>query len=598
MSNYITNIFTNKFTRWFLWFGGIFILLVYLYVVLHQQWKGEENINFTDQEIANIQTIVNTVDLDTITDSLKSEKIDSLKAHIKAYVISRYHLAKDSSRNINGEREFNLFLSQYANANFPPSFLTDYRLEVHSYFWLTEDLIFLEIVFWSLFGVLCSLFYYISEAIVKNEYNPKHEFIHAAKLFYAPLTTLVVYFSLNALISNGEVNLNSLRHGLIILSFVLGFFSGRTIELLNRIKDLILPHNRSEDTVEDTTSSAKKFEGLNENEQHKILVEAKRENEEKWKTIYSNVAYLAIGNKYIENEGKKTEIKCIVFYVKEKITDNYELAQIDSIPDYVEYKGYLIPTDVQQQDDTPESQFSIRPLDPSELYNRRPGSGISRRDSIEFGSIGLIVYRGRKEETREYFILSCFHVLCNQEMRNNWTDVSDTNYLGSPEVVCPCLYDDENNVSTNVIANITEGVITPYVDAAIAKLKRRGSILDLDDLKNPTEIYEVKAGDMDKKVLQMRGRVSSANKGKIKHISSDPPIDYKFISKDGKRVIRKTTINMKELIQTEKISEKGDSGGPVFTEDGKVVGIIVGGSQEYSYIIPIKSILNRLFVSV
>ncbi len=603
---YHRKIFTKKYIRWFSWFGVIFILLVSCYVILHENLKGEENVKFTGEEIANIQIIVDhykaTISDTTLSNKQKQDLKDTAINDIKDYIQSRYNVskgcevAKDCEAAVSGVQQLDWFLKQYAKNGFPPSFLTDFRLKVRAYFWLTEDYIFLEIVFWSLFGVLCSLFYYISEAIAKGEYDPKHEFIHAAKLFYAPLTTLIVYFSLNALISNGEVNLNSLRHGLIILSFVLGFFSGRTIELLSRIKDLVLPHNRSEGTEDSAASSEKKFEDLSEEEQVEMMMEAKKENEEKWRTIYSNVAYTGIGNKYIEKEDKNTEIKCIIFFVKEKITGKDELSKIDVIPDPIEYKGFMIPTDVQPQPDKGKGHFSIPALDPSELYNRRPGSGISRRDSKEFGSIGLIVYRGSKEETREYFILSCFHVLCNQEMRNNLRDVSEENCLGSPEVVCPCLYDDENNVSTNVVAKISEGVITPYVDAAIAKLNRRDSILD--DLDKPTEVYEVVAGDIDKREVHMRGRVSPAGKGKIKCIGSDPPLEYKFFSKDGRSVVKTMTENMMGLIQTEKISEKGDSGAPVFTKDGKVIGIIVGGSRDFSYIIPIKSILNRLFVRV
>lgn len=136
---------------------------------------------------------------------------------------------------MDSREDLSSFLTQYAFADFPTSFLTEYKLKVHSYFWLIEDLVFLEIIFWSLFGVLCSLFYYSSEAMAKGEFKPDQEYVHAAKLFYAPVTALIIYFSINALISNGEANLNSLRHGLIILSYVLGFFSGRTIELLTRL---------------------------------------------------------------------------------------------------------------------------------------------------------------------------------------------------------------------------------------------------------------------------------------------------------------------------------------------------------------------------
>ena len=344
-----------------------------------------------------------------------------------------------------------------------------------------------------------------------------------------------------------------------------------------------------------TPSNQKKFEALSEEEQHRVMAEAIDENEEKWKTIYSNVASLATGNKY--TAGTITAIKCIVFYVKEKITDEKQLAQTDAIPDQVEYKGFKIPTDVQPQKDMPRGEnFSPPPLDPTEIHNRMPGCGISRLDSEELGSLGMVVYREDKDGNRTHYLLSCFHVLCSSEFRNNLTEVSGNKFHGDPGVVCPSLFDDRNRASENIVADMSEGIITSFVDAAIAKIRHKDSISDLKGLKKPIEVYDLVAKDENKLTVCMRGRVSTptskvVKSGKVKHINSNPTILYIFPNNIVQR-------DMKRLIQTEKISDKGDSGGPVFTEDGKLIGIIVAGSSEYSYIIPIKHIMNRLDVRV
>ncbi len=344
----------------------------------------------------------------------------------------------------------------------------------------------------------------------------------------------------------------------------------------------------------------KRFQSLSEDEQLKIRIDVIEKNHEAWKTLYPNITYAATGKKYIEHENKRTEINCIVFYVKRKPSESNLVPQ-DRIPKYIDHNGFKIPTDVQVQQESPTSQVARpRLLSGDQLLVRKPGSGISRIDSMEFGSIGLKVYRGDNQDTREEFILSCYHVLFNLEFGQNIESITSNAGINRPEVVCPCLFDDRNGANTNVIADVAEGVITSRVDAAIAKLRRRGVLDDLPELQRPTKIYELVSRDEDNANFRvhMRGRVSTAKSGKVKHVFSTPPITYIFppaaLGSPSPTVVK----NMIGLIQVEKISEAGDSGGPVFTQDGKVIGIVVAGTSQYTYVIPIKSIMNRLDISV
>ncbi|RDC62876.1 peptidase associated/transthyretin-like domain-containing protein [Adhaeribacter pallidiroseus] len=292
-------------------FKKLFFILVGLYVFLHLLLPGEELKELSDQEKENIRTMISQArefciengssiqkpDPKTGADSTAArQKIaqincpalvscgDSIATRIVNYISSRYkfnqehqsvtswiravpewlrswfagseEVPKSNAITSSTSRDFwqvVLFVREYARSGFPDSFLKDYKLRVHSFFWLTEDLVFLEIIFWSLFGLLASIFYNVSESLrEKNDpakqYDSSIEYVNWAKLFYAPLTTIVIYFSVQLVTTdNLEANFNNLRHGLIILCFVLGFFSGRTVELLERFKNLILPLNKAVD---------------------------------------------------------------------------------------------------------------------------------------------------------------------------------------------------------------------------------------------------------------------------------------------------------------------------------------------------------------
>ncbi len=579
------SLFKNQNRNWYYKYGSIFIFLVIIYIIAHTATlrTGEEIVNFTDQEKANIETLIDNVIFTNSTtlaagaqqvnkrnapDKLKNTIINDLEKFIR----SRYDLADSESL-----QDLKLFLVQYANAGFPPSFLIDYKLRVHSFFWLTEDAVFLEIIFWSLFGVLCSLFYYISEAMAKGEFKPNQEYIHAAKLFYAPVTSLVIYFSLNALISSGEANLNNLKHGLVILSYILGFFSGRTIELLSRLKDLILPIGKQNE--DQAAGSALDFQKLGEEEQHELILRAIDANDTKWRTTLPKILSIGSGKKYID--GKKTSLNAITFEVNEK-TEN--LDSQDKIPEFVPFEGYAIPTDVQERTELVKTQS-----------RKAPGSSVSRKGVDACGTVGLRVFQ-TNNSIQESYLLSCYHVLCHPELKQKVFEVKDSVTKEEPRVVCPA-EKDARNENRNIIATIKAGKFNQFIDAAIAKLSDESLLSpDIEGIIG-TKIYDLKKGDEDSsfrvKTFGAASRFANIKQpriGKILKISDNPTI--KYTSPIGNRVV-------KQLIQVEKISVEGDSGGPVFTMDGEVIGLIIAGdSTHVSYVLPIRTILNGLSIQL
>lgn len=57
-------------------------------------------------------------------------------------------------------------------------------------------------------------------------------------------------------------------------------------------------------------------------------------------------------------------------------------------------------------------------------------------------------------------------------------------------------------------------------------------------------------------------------------------------------------IRLSEMILTERLSKPGDSGAPVVTEDGKLIGFIYAGSNETTVVMPIKPVLDAFKVEL
>ncbi|MEP7317647.1 MAG: hypothetical protein ABI921_02870 [Panacibacter sp.] len=128
-------------------------------------------------------------------------------------------------------------------------FLTDTKFKIESYFWLTGGWAYLEVIFWVIIGVICSLLYYVGD---KNRNattipgDPKSVFdateipYQVAKFFYAPCSTLVLILGYSFLQGDNLVDINASK-GMIVFAFISGFYSGRTMNFLDRLKELLLP---------------------------------------------------------------------------------------------------------------------------------------------------------------------------------------------------------------------------------------------------------------------------------------------------------------------------------------------------------------------
>lgn len=167
--------------------------------------------------------------------------------------------------------------------------LPTYPFKVKSFFWLTGPYVLLEIVFWSLFGLMANLMYSVT---ITNAFDKKRIPEHIGKIFYTPFSSIIIYLSLNALLNVGSISLNGVGKSVIVLSFILGFFTRRTIVFLGKIKDLILPVGKEGQEKEKNNSDG----SLNEINGTVIINKVSDEIQEK------NIEYTAIKITSLESD--------------------------------------------------------------------------------------------------------------------------------------------------------------------------------------------------------------------------------------------------------------------------------------------------------
>ncbi len=207
------------------------LFLVIIYSVWHVRVKGSVESKLSDEDRTAVTLLLNNQDL---TDSAKVDKAVN-------------YMAQNLSPS--GERAKTDFKNQYGKFKVSEliAALPSISMESRSYFWLNTDMKYIEVIFWSIFGVLASLLYFSSESMRLGTFKKEELPVYWAKIFYAPLIALIIIFSFKLITSSGSAVFDYTSIEIIVFSFILGFFSGRAIELLNKIKDVILPGGKTEE---------------------------------------------------------------------------------------------------------------------------------------------------------------------------------------------------------------------------------------------------------------------------------------------------------------------------------------------------------------
>jgi hypothetical protein len=580
--------------RWFMEVIITLLLLCGIYIVLHFFHKGEVYNELTNAEITDINLLLNNniaFPTDTISNEIqlsayssenknylkegltsdqshrirltnKSTQIDSLKKLVLTYVFSKYPplSQRDSIYTAN-------YLAKFDKVTFAV-IVSQYPYKCKSFFWLIDGWAYLEILFWSLFGLICSLLYNVSEAIVAKhgKFNENELPVHWAKFFYTPFIALVIYLAMDILTLDKDINVSQYGNGLIVFSFILGFFSRRAIDLLEKIKDIILPGK-------DRTSKSGS-ETAEEIATPEIIEEALKEKGEEWVNSFPNVTGFSIRSKI--TAGKDTGMDALLF----KVTKKENSLEFGQIPEYITYerksdgRKYQIMTDVLEEN-IPKPHVSKKDSSPFEL-----GISISRElDNENTGTIGLLLSRMGEKDKR--FIISCYHVFCAPELKMNNKKFISTDK--SCSLRCASFEDD----GTNIIGWVLNGQLNTESDFAIAELKHDVQFtnkfyLPTNNSIIPTGFISIIREDKNKKV-KMCGRTSEYKEGLIKSHYSTQTIDY------GNNI----TQYLKGLVEITRISKGGDSGAAVILDNNKVIGLVVGGNEESTYVLPVFDFIDN-----
>jgi len=132
-----------------------------------------------------------------------------------------------------------------------PTILSKTRFKVESYFWLTGPFVYLEIIFWSILGVLSSLLFNLGVlgrnattdlANPQSYYDSSEVPFQVAKIIYAPICTLAVILGYNFFTDQNIVDISSSK-GVLVFAFICGFYSSRLIALMDRLKEVLLPNS-------------------------------------------------------------------------------------------------------------------------------------------------------------------------------------------------------------------------------------------------------------------------------------------------------------------------------------------------------------------
>ncbi len=287
---------------WLLITSSIVLVLSITYLVSHYKINGEREILLDKNQLNTVNSII----INEQNDSIRSSTL------IIEYLSDLLELDKnDIRKNI---------VEKYGIKHLP-SILPTYTFYVKSYFWLASAKVYLEVIFWSLFGLLANLLYSVTRA---QKFDKTRVYEHIGKFFYTPFLSLIIYFSIDALINNGAVSFESIGKGTIILSFILGFFTRRAIILLGKVKDLILPTGNEslESGNEEVENDTNKIEG-------KLSIENIREEEFKNNIEFAVVRLISTTSDFIkvinpQNDGcfQFTDIPIGIYLIEAELVIN------------------------------------------------------------------------------------------------------------------------------------------------------------------------------------------------------------------------------------------------------------------------------------
>jgi len=261
--NSTTSYWRSRSWVWVLRLSFILIVLASIYGRLHHvhSWlgPGKERVSLAQADIDLARRILTSSDSSGTALLLHAPLGSNTKSAAALFDFLGARLAKWDST----DRVEKIIVMKQLRGEELLGFLGTARFEVRSFFWLTGWPSILEVVFWTLFGTLCSLLYNIYD--VRRQYaqghpcddadpelgfDPREMPNHLAKLVFSPFVSVIVIFGYKYLAEDGGEGIIETSTGVVIMSFLLGFYSARAMRMLDRIKDVLLPYDGPARSVE------------------------------------------------------------------------------------------------------------------------------------------------------------------------------------------------------------------------------------------------------------------------------------------------------------------------------------------------------------
>lgn len=324
-----------------------------------------------------------------------------------------------------------------------------------------------------------------------------------------------------------------------------------------------------------------------------LMRAAIKENYSNWKAQYPNIIGCSVGIK--KTAGALVPLKCLVFKVNGKVSAS-TLGQSATIPSAIVYHGVSIPTDVIGTDQVTALAIT-QPGD--NFVPARLGTSVSRKNSEEFGTASLKVRIPRPGGVFDSFLLSCFHVLYPEKISPELFDANlqqSVNSSGSDQAIAISIpaapYLTENPGSAVVLQGfVRRGIISPMMDAAIAQIDP--AQLDQKAFDNTLVLGEA---DIDTLSIGQSLDVYGCVSGKQNGVLTDLRSERTDVLLSNSQETFSYTFN--QLIEVAVPCQPGDSGAPVLTRNGLLVGIITAGNGSHSYILPFSYIKNTLSIQL
>ncbi|MDR6943347.1 hypothetical protein [Mucilaginibacter pocheonensis] len=260
---------------WLLTLCVTLVLVVAIYMLLHVCYGGSDHKKLDNVQLLNIDNVLAAYpEPDSVQLKLNDPAAKkALLAQRKERDLALFNLLKNEYNGQIQERYLKQMDSLLVNLNNKDAktYLNGKEIIVNSFFWFVGSGTYAEVLFWSLIGVLVSLIYYVSNAngvkitqsgdadaatadtAQTGPFNKAEIPGQVSKLFYAPVCALVLVLGYDLLgDSSSKMTDISIGKGLLLFSFISGFFSGRVMKFLDKLKDLVLPIGASDSTTPTT----------------------------------------------------------------------------------------------------------------------------------------------------------------------------------------------------------------------------------------------------------------------------------------------------------------------------------------------------------